>query len=74
MHKTAEEHIALAESILEQVENSVYYETHEKALECVELHMRLAESILHMKLIEATLDTRSQEKPEKPKYATRGVK
>lgn len=65
MHKTAEEHIALAENILEQVENSIYYETHEKALECVELHMRLAEVIL---------DMRSQEKPEKPKYATRGVK
>ena len=65
MHKTAEEHIALAESILEQVENSVYYETHEKSLECVELHIKLAKVILHK---------RSQEKPEKPKYATRGVK
>ena len=65
MHKTAEEHIALAESILGQVENSVYYETHEKALECVMLHMRLAEVILHKQ---------AQEKPEKPKYATRGVK
>ena len=65
MHKTAEEHIALAESILEQVENSVYYETYEKELECVELHIKLAKVIL---------DTRSQEKPEKPKYATRGVK
>ena len=65
MHKTAEEHIALAESILEQVENSTYYETHEKELECVELHIKLAHVILHM---------RSQEKPEKPKYATRGVR
>ena len=65
MHKTAEEHIALAESILEQVENRVYYETHEKELECVELHIKLAQVILHM---------RSQEKPEKPKYATRGVR
>lgn len=65
MHKTAEEHIALAERILEQVENSVYYETHEKALECVELHIKLAKVIL---------DMRSQDKPEKPKYATRGVK
>lgn len=74
MHKTAEEHIALAERILEQVENSIYYETHEKELECVMLHMRLAEAILHMKLVETTLDMRSQEKPEKPKYATRGVK
>lgn len=74
MHKTAEEHIALAERILEQVDNSIYYETHEKALECVMLHMRLAEVILHMKLIETALDMRSQEKPEKPKYATRGVK
>ena len=64
-HKTAEEHIALAESILEQVENSIYYEAHEKELECVRLHIKLAETILHM---------RSQEKPEKPKYATRGVK
>lgn len=63
MHKTAEEHIALAENILEQVENSVYYETHEKELECVELHIKLAKVIL-----------RAQEKPEKPKYATRGVK
>ena len=74
MHKTAEEHIALAESILEQVEDSIYYYTHEEALECVMLHMRLAVSILHMKLIETTLDMRSQEKQEKPKYATRGVK
>lgn len=65
MHKTAEEHIALAENILEQVENSVYYETHEKELECVELHIKLAKVILHM---------RSQEEPEKHKYATRGVK
>ena len=65
MHKTAEEHIALAERILEQVETRTYYETHEKALECVELHIKLAKVIL---------DTRSQEKPEKPKYATRGVK
>ena len=74
MHKTAEEHIALAESILEQVENRTYYEVQEKALECVMLHMKLAESILHMKLIETTLDMRSQEKPDKPKYATRGVR
>lgn len=65
MHKTPEEHIALAENILEQVENSVYYETPEKELECVELHIKLAQVILHMQ---------SQEKPEKPKYATRGVK
>lgn len=66
MHKTTEEHIALAESILEQVENSIYYETtHEKALKCAELHIKLAKVILHM---------RTQEKPEKPKYATRGVK
>lgn len=65
MHKTAEEHIALAENILEQVENSIYYETHEKELEYVEIHIKLAKVILHM---------RSQEKPEKPKYATRGVK
>ena len=66
MHKTPEEHIALAESILEQVEDSIYYEaTHEKELECVELHIKLAQVILHK---------RAQEKPEKPKYATRGVK
>lgn len=65
MHKTPEKHIALAENILEQVENSIYYETYEKELECVELHIKLAQVILHM---------RSQEKPEKPKYATRGVK
>ena len=65
MHKTAEEHIALAESILEQVENGIYYETYERGLECVEIHIKLAKVILHM---------RSQEKPEKPKYATRGVK
>ena len=65
MHKTAEEHIALAESILEQVENGIYYETYERGLECVEIHIKLAQVILHM---------RSQEKPEKPKYATRGVK
>lgn len=60
-HKTASEHIALAESILEQVDNSIYYETHEKALECVELHIKLAKVIL---------DIRSQEKPEKPKRST----
>lgn len=65
MHKTAEEHIALAESILEQVENSIYYETHERGLECVEAHIKIAKVIL---------DMRPQEKPEKPKYATRGVK
>ena len=65
MHKTAEEHIALAESILEQVENGIYYETYERGLECVEIHIKLAKVIL---------DMRSQEKPEKPKYATRGVK
>ena len=64
-HKTAEEHIALAEGILEQVENRTYYEVQEKALECVMLHMKLAKVILHK---------RSQEKPEKPKYATRGVR
>ena len=74
MHKTAEEHIALAESILEQVENGIYYETYERGLECVEIHIKLAESILHMKPIETALDMRSQEKPEKPKYTTRGVK
>ena len=65
MHKTAEEHIALAESILEQVENGIYYETYERGLECVEIHIKLAKVIL---------DMRSQEKPEKPKYTTRGVK
>ena len=65
MHKTAEEHIALAESILEQVENGIYYETYERGLECVEIHIKLAQVILHM---------RSQEKPEKPKYkGTRGI-
>ena len=65
MHKTAEEHIALAERILEQVETRTYYETHEKALECVELHIKLAKVILHK---------RAQEKPEKPKYkGTRGI-
>ena len=74
MHKTAEEHIALAENILEQVETRTYYEAQEKALECVMLHMRLAESILHMKLVETILDMRAQEDSEKPKYATRGVK
>ena len=65
MHKTAEEHIALAERILEQVENSIYYEAHEKELECVRLHIKLAEVVLHKQ---------AQEKQEKPKYATRGVK
>ena len=66
MHKTAEEHIALAESILEQVEDSIYYEaTHEKALECAKLHIKLAETILHM---------RTQDKPEKPKNGiVRGI-
>ena len=69
MHKTPEEHIALAEGILEQVEDSIYYEsTHEKALECVQLHIKLAKVILHMRTQE------KPEKPEKPKYATRGVK
>ena len=65
MHKTAEEHIALAERILEQVETRTYYETHEKALECVELHIKLDKVILHK---------RAQEKPEKPKYkGTQGI-
>ena len=63
MHKTAEEHIALAERILEQVETRTYYETPGDELECASLHIKLAEVIL-----------RAQEKPEKPKYATRGVK
>ena len=62
-HKTAAEHIALAESILEQVEASPYYEAPGDELECASLHIKLAEVIL-----------RAQEKPEKPKYATRGVK
>ena len=65
MHKTPEEHIALAERILEQVETRTYYGEHEEALECAKLHIKLAKVILHK---------RAQEKPEKPKYkGTRGI-
>ena len=56
-HKTAAEHIALAESILEQVAASPYYEAQGDKLECASLHIKLAKVIL-----------RSQEKPEKPKH------
>ena len=56
MHKTAAEHIALAENILGKVAASPYYEAQGDKLECARLHIKLAEIIL-----------RAQEKPEKPK-------
>lgn len=58
-HKTAAEHIALAESILEQVEANPYYEAPGDELECASLHIKLAKVIL-----------RAQESPEKPKPGT----
>lgn len=64
MHKTAAEHIALAENILGKVAARPYYESHGKELECASLHIKLAKVIL-----------RAQENPEKPKYkGTRGVR
>lgn len=57
MHKTAAEHIALAESILGKVAARPYYESHGKELECASLHIKLAKVIL-----------RAQEKPEKPEH------
>ena len=46
MHKTAAEHIALAENILEQVAASPYYEAPGDELECARLHIKLAKVTL----------------------------
>lgn len=48
MRKTAMEHIETAEQMLADVERQAHHGVHEKVMECIRLHLELADTIIRV--------------------------